>query len=285
MSWSAGHCRWSRGEPSLLFVLLSPSSGPAVPPTLRRCDSPALSLGCGAYRVAHRFGFPGRDPRQLVAAGDAGVDVVGPGCDGHLAEAAASAEAHRRGVGLVGGAAGAGARGAARPGRGRAASGPGAGGPARVPQRRAGRRARASAVRAARGAPVPVASAGPSCAAALSGSAATAGGARGEARASSRPAVARPAVTAAAGLPDAAPAVAGRGGREAGAGCPRVPTSLRLLPPGAADGASPWWTRRAATSPALRPSGASSCRSSNRWSGHPVVPWRGGVLRGRFAGE
>ena len=77
--------------PELLFVLLSPSSTPAASPTLRRCDALALSLGCGAYRIAHVFGFPVRDPRELLAAADAGVDVVGSGCDANLAEAARSA--------------------------------------------------------------------------------------------------------------------------------------------------------------------------------------------------
>ena len=75
-------------DPGLLLVLLSPSSTPLVSPTLRRCDAVALGLGAGEYRVAHLFGFPVRDPRELLAAADTGVDVIGPGCDAHLVDAA-----------------------------------------------------------------------------------------------------------------------------------------------------------------------------------------------------
>ena len=75
--------------PELLFVLLNPSSagGPDVPATLRRCDRIALSLGHASYRVAHLFAYPARQPRLLVAAALAGVDIVGPRNDEHLAAA------------------------------------------------------------------------------------------------------------------------------------------------------------------------------------------------------
>ena len=77
------------GVPELLFVLLNPSSagGPDVPATLRRCDRIALSLGHASYRVAHLFAYPARQPRLLVAAALAGVDIVGPRNDEHLAAA------------------------------------------------------------------------------------------------------------------------------------------------------------------------------------------------------
>ena len=77
------------GVPELLFVLLNPSSagGPGVPATLRRCDRIALSLGHASYRVAHLFAYPARQPRLLVAAAVAGVDIVGPRNDEHLAAA------------------------------------------------------------------------------------------------------------------------------------------------------------------------------------------------------
>ena len=73
----------------LLLVLLNPSSagGEAVPPTLRRCDAIALSLGHAAYRVVHLFAYPASDPRLLVSAAVAGVDIVGPRNDEKIAAA------------------------------------------------------------------------------------------------------------------------------------------------------------------------------------------------------
>ena len=81
------------GVPELLFVLLNPSSagGPGVPATLRRCDRIALSLGHASYRVAHLFAYPACQPRLLVAAALAGVDIVGPRNDEHLAAAVCGA--------------------------------------------------------------------------------------------------------------------------------------------------------------------------------------------------
>ena len=80
------------GDPDLLFVLLNPSPRVANPPTLQRCDSVALSLGHGLYRVAHLFAYPASDPRRLVAAARGGVDLVGPAGNRRLLAAVRAAQ-------------------------------------------------------------------------------------------------------------------------------------------------------------------------------------------------
>ena len=134
-----------RGERSLMFVLLSPSSTPAVPPTLWRWGALAPSLGCGAYRVAHRFGFlsvtPGSSSPRATRAWTWPVPAATATWRRRRPRPKRIVVAWRSyRAPLVRMFVAASARG-----RGRAAAGRRAGGPDRVPRRRAGRRARASA--------------------------------------------------------------------------------------------------------------------------------------------
>lgn len=81
-----GLYRWSLGRnwappgalPTALFVMLNPSTadGDVDDPTIRRCIGFARSWGCGGVLVANLFPWRARKPRDLVAAREAGSDVV-----------------------------------------------------------------------------------------------------------------------------------------------------------------------------------------------------------------
>ncbi len=71
--------RWAQG-PEALFIMLNPSTADAAvdDPTLRRCVGFAQREGCGAVRTVNLFAWRATDPRDLIAARNAGEDIVGP---------------------------------------------------------------------------------------------------------------------------------------------------------------------------------------------------------------
>jgi len=74
--------RWSRNlaPDKVLFVMLNPSTadGEQDDPTIRKCVGFAKRWGFGALEVVNLFAHRVTDPRDLLKAARAGVDVVGP---------------------------------------------------------------------------------------------------------------------------------------------------------------------------------------------------------------
>jgi hypothetical protein len=71
--------RWATGAEAL-FIMLNPSTADATvdDPTLRRCIGFARREGCGAVRTVNLFAWRATAPRDLIAARDAGENIVGP---------------------------------------------------------------------------------------------------------------------------------------------------------------------------------------------------------------
>lgn len=62
------HRQWEDGLPSVLFVMLNPSTANANTddPALRRCIAYAKSCGCGGLTVVNLFAFRATDPAVLL---------------------------------------------------------------------------------------------------------------------------------------------------------------------------------------------------------------------------
>lgn len=77
--------RWADGE-TLRFIMLNPSTADADldDPTIRKCVGFARRLGYSAIGVMNLFAYRATDPKELVRAMKAGVDVVGPETDARL---------------------------------------------------------------------------------------------------------------------------------------------------------------------------------------------------------
>ncbi len=75
--------RWDEGKPTVLFIMLNPSTADAErdDPTIRRCIGFAKSWGCGGVLVGNLFAWRATKPRDLKADGAAGKDIVGAGND------------------------------------------------------------------------------------------------------------------------------------------------------------------------------------------------------------
>lgn len=71
---------WDRNLPSALFVMLNPSTADGLQDdhTIRKCTGFAERIGFGGYTVANLFAYRATDPKVMMAARSAGVDVVGP---------------------------------------------------------------------------------------------------------------------------------------------------------------------------------------------------------------
>lgn len=76
---------WREGGPSMLFVMLNPSTADADTddPTIRRCIGFARREGCGALMVVNLFALRTSDPIALLKADD----PVGPFNDYHIGRA------------------------------------------------------------------------------------------------------------------------------------------------------------------------------------------------------
>lgn len=81
---------WSPDQPTLLFVLLNPSTATEAQndPTVERCQRRAEALGYGGFQVANLFAFRATDPGVMRAA----ADPIGPDNDATLREAAKNAD-------------------------------------------------------------------------------------------------------------------------------------------------------------------------------------------------
>jgi len=68
---------WTEDAPQVLFVMLNPSTadGLSDDPTIRRCEGFARRWGMGGFQVVNVFPWRATDPRALVAADKAGLDV------------------------------------------------------------------------------------------------------------------------------------------------------------------------------------------------------------------
>ncbi|MFY0638676.1 MAG: DUF1643 domain-containing protein [Maricaulis maris] len=85
---------WNPDQPSLLWVMLNPSTADASDddPTIRRCMGFSAHLGYGGLRVVNLFAWRATDPRDLGLADD----PVGPDNDRHI-----EAEARKSGKVIV----------------------------------------------------------------------------------------------------------------------------------------------------------------------------------------
>lgn len=70
---------WGPG-PRLLWIMLNPSTadGEADDPTIRRCCGFARREGLHGIEVVNLYAWRATDPKALVAAREAGEDVIGP---------------------------------------------------------------------------------------------------------------------------------------------------------------------------------------------------------------
>lgn len=58
---------WNAAQPKLLFIMLNPSTATEQrnDPTVARCESRALDLGYGSFRVVNLFALRATDPSEL----------------------------------------------------------------------------------------------------------------------------------------------------------------------------------------------------------------------------
>ena len=70
----------SESDDWALFIMLNPSTGDATRDdnTVRRCMSFARREGFGGLAIINRFAYRTPHPTQLIAARNAGTDIVGP---------------------------------------------------------------------------------------------------------------------------------------------------------------------------------------------------------------
>jgi len=70
--------RWDYTEPSVLFVMLNPSTADAGndDPTIRKCIGFAKRWGLGGIRVVNLYAYRATYPRDLTEAVGAGIDPV-----------------------------------------------------------------------------------------------------------------------------------------------------------------------------------------------------------------
>ena len=76
---------WNSKRPSMLYVMLNPSTANAVDddPTIRSCVRLADHGGFGSIEVVNLFALRSTDPKMLKFH----ADPVGPECDGHIRRA------------------------------------------------------------------------------------------------------------------------------------------------------------------------------------------------------
>ena len=77
---------WDPDRHPTAFVMLNPSTADASidDPTIRRCMGFARSWGAGGLVVVNLYAYRATDPRDLMAAADRGIDIVGPENDAHV---------------------------------------------------------------------------------------------------------------------------------------------------------------------------------------------------------
>jgi hypothetical protein len=80
---------WDTSHPSLLWILLNPSTadGAQDDPTLRRLVAFSRSFGFGGLSVVNLFAWRATSPQALLSV----ADPIGPDNDGFIGEAAAQA--------------------------------------------------------------------------------------------------------------------------------------------------------------------------------------------------
>lgn len=78
---------WDVSKPLLRFVMLNPSTADAKTddPTIRKCMGFARRLGYGGIVILNVFAYRSRDPRKLVEAKVAGINIVGSANTGTFA--------------------------------------------------------------------------------------------------------------------------------------------------------------------------------------------------------
>ncbi len=71
---------WDYERPLALWIMLNPSTADAFvdDATIRRCRDFSKTYGMGSIRVINMFAFRTHNPKRMLAAAAAGVDVVGP---------------------------------------------------------------------------------------------------------------------------------------------------------------------------------------------------------------
>lgn len=89
--------RWGSGNRLALFIMINPSTADADRDdrTIRRCIAFSQREGCDGLRVVNLYAFRTREPDEMFAAANKGVDIVGPENDiwiaGSVDEAVATA--------------------------------------------------------------------------------------------------------------------------------------------------------------------------------------------------
>lgn len=80
---------WSLGGRIAAFIMLNPSTADADldDPTIRRCTGFAMREGCDGLIVVNLYAYRATKPEEMFSALDAGVDIVGPDNDVHIANA------------------------------------------------------------------------------------------------------------------------------------------------------------------------------------------------------
>lgn len=78
----------------VVFVMLNPSTADDVQddPTIRRCMGFARRWGFGRLVVVNLYAFRATEPMDMWAASGAGVDIVGPENDDHIAHVLSSCD-------------------------------------------------------------------------------------------------------------------------------------------------------------------------------------------------
>jgi hypothetical protein len=71
---------WDATVGRVCWIMLNPSAADAAvdDPTIRRCMGFARDWGYGGITVLNLFAYRATDPRHLVDANEAGIEVVGP---------------------------------------------------------------------------------------------------------------------------------------------------------------------------------------------------------------
>ena len=74
------HRRARRRRHIMTFLMLNPSTADSNQddPTIRKCVQFAHRNGCNGMHVVNLFAYRATDPRDLIEAAAAGVDIVGP---------------------------------------------------------------------------------------------------------------------------------------------------------------------------------------------------------------